>query len=158
MYVKLSKCSFNQSRIPYLGHVIYNEGIIMDLAKIKAIMEFPALTNVSKVHSFMGLAVYYRRFVEGFSKIANPIIELQKKNKNFVWTRKCVEAFWRLKEILTTTLILKVPNMDANFLVCIDASKEGLGGVFIQDDRVIAYISRKLRRHEENYVTRNLEC
>jgi hypothetical protein len=105
----------------------------------------------------MGLAGYYRRFIEGFSKIANLITELQKKNKKFVWIEKCAEAFRRLKELLTTTPILKVPDMDADFLVCTDTSKEGLGGVLMQDGRVIAYISRKLRRHEENYVTHDLE-
>jgi hypothetical protein len=82
---------------------------------------------------------------------------LQKKNKKFVWTEKCAEAFRRLKELLTTTPILKVPDMDIDFLVCTDASKEGLGGVLMQDGRVIAYISRKLRRHEENYAMHDLE-
>jgi hypothetical protein len=109
------------------------EGIVMDLEKVEAIMEWPAPTNVPEVRSFMGLAGYYRWFVEGFSKIANMIMELQKKNKKFVWTEKCTEAFWRLKELLTTTPILKVPDMDMDFLVCIDASKEGLGGVLMQD-------------------------
>jgi hypothetical protein len=69
--------------------------------------------NVPEVCSFMGLVGYYRRFVEGFLKIENPITELQKKNKKFVWTEKCAEAFRRLKELLTTTPILKVPDMDA---------------------------------------------
>jgi hypothetical protein len=96
-------------------------------------MEWPASTNVPEVHSFMGLAGYYRQFIEGFSKIENPITELQKKNKKFVWTEKCMEAFRRLKELLTTTPTLKVPYMDVDFLVCTDASKEGLGGVLMQD-------------------------
>jgi hypothetical protein len=157
LYGKLSKCSFYQSRIHYLRHVISGEGISVDPAKVEAIMEWPTPTNVTKVRSFMGLARYYRRFVEGFSKIANPITKLQKKNKKFVWTEKCAEAFRRLKALLTTTPILKVPDIDADFLVCTDASKEGLGGVLMQDGRVIAYISRKLRRHEENYATHDLE-
>jgi hypothetical protein len=156
LYGKLSKCSFYQSKIHYLGHVISGEGIVVDLAKVKAIMEWPVPTNVLEVRSFMGLAGYYQRFVKGFSNIANPITELQKKNKKFVWTEKCVEAFRRLKELLTTSPILKVPDMDADFLVCTDASKEGLGGVLMQDGRVIAYISRKLRS-EENYVMHDLE-
>ena len=133
MYEKLSKFLFYQSKIHYLGHVIYGEGIVLDLAKVEAIVEWPMPTNVLEVHSFMGLAGYCRRFVEGFSKIANPITELQKKNKKFVWIEKCAEAFRRLKEVLTTTPILKVPDMDADFLVCTDASKEGLGGVLMQD-------------------------
>jgi hypothetical protein len=137
--------------------VISGEGIVVDPAKVEAIMEWPASTNITDVRNFMGLAGYYRRFVEGFSKIANPITELQKKNKKFVWTEKCTEAFRRLKELLMTTPILKVPDMDADFLVCTDAFKEGLGGVLMQGGRVIAYISRKLRRNEENYATHDLE-
>jgi hypothetical protein len=156
LYGKLSKFSFYQSKIHYLGHVISDEGIIVDPRKVEAIMEWPALKNVPEVCIFMGLAGYYRRFVE-FSKIANPIMELQKKNKKFVWTKKCAEVFQRLKELLKTTPILKVPNMDEEFLVCTDASKEGLGGVLMQGSRVITYISRKLRRHEKNYATCDLE-
>jgi hypothetical protein len=76
LYGKLSKCSFYQSRIHYLGHVISDEGIAMDPANVEAIMEWLAPTNVTEVRSFMGLAGYYRRFFEGFSKIANPIMEL----------------------------------------------------------------------------------
>jgi hypothetical protein len=80
-------------------------------------------------------------------------MELQKKNKKFVWIEKCVKDFQRLKELLTMETILKVPNMDADFLVCNDASKEGLSRVLMQDSQVITYISKKLRRHEENYAT-----
>jgi hypothetical protein len=133
LYGKLSKCSFYQSKIHYLGHVISGEGIAMDPTKVEAIMEGPTSTNIMEVRSFMGLAGYYQWFIEGFSKIANPITELQKKNKKFVWTEKCTEDFQRLKELLKTTSILKVPDMDAKFLVCIDVSKEGLGRVLIQD-------------------------
>ena len=157
LYGKLSKFSFYQSRIHYLGHVISGEGIAMDPTKIEAIMEWPAPMNFTEVRSFMGLPGYYRRFVERFSKIANPITKLQKKKKKFVWTEKCVEEFRRLKELSTTMSILKVPDMDVDFLVCTDASKEGLGRVLMQDRRVIAYISRKLRRHEQNYVMHDLE-
>jgi hypothetical protein len=133
LYGKLSKCSFYQSRIHYLRHVISSEGIVVDPTKFEAIMEWPAPTNVTEVRSFMGLSGYYRQFVEGFLKIANSITELEKKNNKFVWTEKCTEAIRRLKELLITTPILKVPDMDADFLVCTDASKEGLGRVLMQD-------------------------
>ena len=105
----------------------------MDPAKVEAIMEWSVPTNVPKVCSFMVLAGYYQRFIEGFSMIANPIMELQKKNKKLVWTEKCAEAFQRLKELLTSTPILKVPDMDTDFLVCTDASKDDLGRVLMQD-------------------------
>jgi hypothetical protein len=157
LYGKLSKCSFYQSKIHYLGYVIFEECIVVDLAKVKAIMEWPTLTNVLEVHIFMSLVEYYRRFIEGFSNIENLITKLQKKNKKFVWTEKCTEAFWRMKELLMTSLILKVPNMDVDFLVCTDASKKGLGRILMKDDQAIAYISRKFRRHQENYVTHDLE-
>jgi hypothetical protein len=94
-------------------------------------MEWLSLTNVPEVHSFMGLVGYYRRFIEGFSNIANMIMELQKKKKNFVWTKKCTEAFRRLKELFKTTPILNFLDMDADLLVCTDAFKEGLGGVLM---------------------------
>jgi hypothetical protein len=158
LYGKLSKSSFYQSNIHYLGHIIYREGIVVDPMKVEDIMEWPALMNgVQEVCRFMGLEGYYRLFVEGFSKIGNPITELQKKNKKFVWTKKCTEAFQKIKELLMTTPILKVLNIEKEFLVCIDASNEGLGGVLMQDGRVIVYISRKLRRHEENYATHDFE-
>jgi hypothetical protein len=157
LYGKLSKCLFYQSKIHYLGHVIFDEGIIVVPARDEAIMEWPAPKNVMKVRSFMGLAGYYRRFVEGFSKITNPITKLQKRNKEFVWTKKFLEAFQRLKELLTTTPMLKVLDIDTNFFVWTDTSKEGLGGVLMQDGRVISYILRKMSRHEENYATHDLE-
>jgi hypothetical protein len=106
-------------------------------------MEWPMLMNVPEVCSFMGLVGYYRQFVEVFSKITNLITELQKKNKKFVWTETCTEAFQRLKELLKTTPILNIPEMDVDFLVCTDASNKGLGEVLMQDSRVIAYISRR---------------
>lgn len=77
LYGKLSKCSFFQEKIHYLGHIILGEGISVDPEKVKAIMEWPIPKNAHEVRSFMGLAGYYRRFVEGFSKIAKPITTLQ---------------------------------------------------------------------------------
>ena len=93
MYGKMSKCSFYQSKIYYLGSVISDEGIVVDPAKIEAIMECPAMTNVLEVCRFMGLVGYYRRFIEGFSKIANPFIELQEKNKKLFGPRNARNHF-----------------------------------------------------------------
>jgi hypothetical protein len=87
----------------------------VDPTRVMAIMEWPVPTNVLEVRGFIGLAGYYRWFIEGFLKMSNWITKLQKKNKKFVGTEKFLEAFWRLKELLTTTPILKVPDMDAKF-------------------------------------------
>ena len=87
LYGKLSKCSFFQTEIHYLGHIISGEGISVDLEKVKAIMEWPVPKNSHEVRSFMGLAGYYRIFVEGFSKIAKPITTFQCKGVMYDWTK-----------------------------------------------------------------------
>jgi hypothetical protein len=157
LYGKLSKCSFFQKEIHYLGHIISGEGISVDPEKVKAIMEWPVPKNAHEVRSFMGLAGYYRRFVEGFSKIAKPITTLQCKGVRYEWTEECDSAFIELKRLLTSAPILRVSDMEKDFTVCTDASKQGLGAVLMQDGGVIAYASRKLKKHEELYATHDLE-
>ena len=93
LYAKLSKCGFYKDKIHYLGHIISEEGIYVDPEKIEAIMNWPTPKNVTDVRSFMGFAGYYRRFIEGFSKVAHPITSLQKKKIKFEWTHKCEERF-----------------------------------------------------------------
>eukprot|EP00253_Pinus_taeda_P032583 PITA_32583 len=132
LYAKFSKCDFFKEEIQYLGHVITKEGIAVDPEKIKAIMDWPILKDVADVRSFMGLAGYYRRFVEGFSKVAFPITSLQKKGKTFHWTPNCQKRFEQLKHLLTTAPILRIADPDKDYVVCTDASKEGVGGVLIQ--------------------------
>ena len=120
-------------------------------------MEWPIPKNAHEVQSFIDLASYYRIFVEWFSKIAKPITTLQRKSVKYEWTEECNKAFSELKRLLTSAPILKVPDMDKNFTVCTDASKQGLGAVLMQDRGVIAYASRKLKPHEELYATHDLE-
>ena len=104
----------------------------------------------------MGITRYYRRFIEGFSWITNPITSLQKKGKKFVWDQKCEESFKKLKELLTTAPILRIVDPNKDFVVCNDACNDGLGGVLTQEIHVIAYESRKLKIHEKNYATYDL--
>jgi hypothetical protein len=129
----------------------------MDPEKVEAIREWSVPRNVAEVRSFMALAGYYRRFIAGFSRIAHPISSLQRKEKKFQWTEECEKCFQRLKQLLTNAPILRIvdPNMD--FVVCTDACKEGLGGVLSQNGFVICYESRKLKEHENNYATHDLE-
>jgi UDP-N-acetylglucosamine:LPS N-acetylglucosamine transferase len=92
-------------------------------------MEWPIPKDVADIHSFMGITGYYHRFIEGFSKIAYRSISLQKKGTKFNWSQNCKDSFNKLKELLTSVPILKVVDPDKDFIVCVDASKEGLGGV-----------------------------
>eukprot|EP00253_Pinus_taeda_P011517 PITA_11517 len=157
LYAKFSKCDFFKEEIQYLGHVITKEGIAVDPEKIKDIMDWPMPKDVADVRSFMGLAGYYRRFVEGFSKVAFPITSLQKKGKSFQWTPNCQKSFEQLKHLLTTAPILCIADPNKDYVVCTDASKEGLGGFLMQEGRVIAYESRKLKEHEQRYSAYDLE-
>jgi hypothetical protein len=157
LYAKFSKCDFFQKQIHYLGHVLSEEGVAVDPDKIRSIMEWPTPKDVSDIRSFMGLAGYYRRFIKDFSKIGCPITVLQKKGTKFLWTQQCEERFQTLKHLLTHAPVLKIADPEADFLVCTDACKEGLGGVLMQEGKVICYESRKLNEHEVNYVTHDLE-
>jgi hypothetical protein len=105
----------------------------------------------------MGLASYYRRFIVGFSKIAHPITSLQKKGNKFEWTLKCENNFNLLKELLASAPVLKIVDPNEIFVVCTDVFKEGLGGFIMQNGHVIGYESRKLKEHERNYATHDLE-
>ena len=129
----------------------------MDPEKIETIMNWPTPRNVTDVRSFMGLAGYYRRFIEGFSKVAHAITFLQKKGMKFEWTSRCEESFQQLKNLLTSALVLKFVDPDKYFVVCINACRQGIGGVLMQENHVICYESRKLKEHEKNYATHDLE-
>ncbi|KAK1682034.1 hypothetical protein QYE76_042882 [Lolium multiflorum] len=131
-------------------------GIAVDPAKIKT-CKWKAPTTCTEVRAFLGLAGYYRRFVEGFSSIARPMTQLLKKDKKFEWTDKCEESFQQLKLRLTTAPILIMPDITKPFDVYCDASKIGLGCVLMQEGKVISYLSRQLKQHEQNYPTHDLE-
>jgi hypothetical protein len=156
LYTNFDKCDFYQEKIQYLGHVISAEGLYIDPEKTKSIMEWLVPKDVADIKSFMGIIGYYRQFIEGFSKIAYPITSLQKKGTRFNWSEKCQDSFNKLKELLTTTPILKVADPDKDFTICVDASKEGIGGVLTQEGHIICFESQKLKEHECNYITHDL--
>ncbi|KAL2938982.1 Transposon Ty3-I Gag-Pol polyprotein [Bienertia sinuspersici] len=156
-YAKLSKCEFWLKRIAFLGHIVSNEGVSVDPSKIKAVSEWPRPTNVTEIRSFLGLAGYYRRFVKDFSRIAQPITRLMRKEVKFEWKEDCEKAFVELKKRLTTAPILTLPSGTEGYEVYSDASKNGLGCVLMQHKKVIAYASRQLKPYEVNYPTHDLE-
>jgi hypothetical protein len=140
-----------------LGHIFSKDGIVVDPEKIEAIREWSAPKNVTEVRSFMGLTGYYRRFIVGFSRMAHPITSLQRKEKKFQWIEESERTFQRLKQLLTSSSILRIANPNEYFVVCMDACKEGLGGVLSHNGFVICYESRKLKEHERNYANHDLE-
>ncbi|XP_074342295.1 uncharacterized protein LOC141679803 [Apium graveolens] len=128
--------------VQFLGHIVNSEGIKVDLAKIEAVMNWERPKTPTKVRSFLGLAGYYRRFVQDFSKIAVPLIKLTRKNEKLVWTDKCEESFQELKKRLVSTPVLVLPDEKGEFVIYSDASYKGLGCVLMQHGKVIAYASR----------------
>ena len=157
LYAKLSKCQFWLDKVAFLGHVISAEGVSVDPQKIEAVVNWKPPTNVSEVRSFLGLAGYYRKFVEGFSKIAASLTKLTRKDVKYDWVDAFQKSFDELKGRLTSTPVLALPNGRDGFVVYSDAFRQGLGCVLMQNDRVIAYASRQLKKHEENYPTHDLE-
>ncbi|KAL0400119.1 UNVERIFIED_CONTAM: Retrovirus-related Pol polyprotein from transposon.6 [Sesamum radiatum] len=157
LFAKFSKCEFWIREVTFLGHVISSDGLAVDPSKVEAIVEWKRPENVTEVRSFLGLAGYYRRFVQNFSRIATPLTKLTQKDNPFVWDGACEMSFQELKKCLTTAPILALPNGTINLVVYTDASKEGLGCVLMQYGKVIAYASRQLKQHEKNYPTHDLE-
>ena len=157
LYAKLSKCQFWLDKVAFLGHVISDEGVSVDSHKIEAVVNCKPPKNVSEVRSFLGLTGYYRKFVEGFSRIAAPLTKLTRKDVKYDWVDACQKSFEELKRRLTSAPVLALPNGKDGFVIYSDTSRQGLGCVLMQNDRVIAYASRQLKKHEENYPTHDLE-
>nr|AAR00610.1 putative reverse transcriptase [Oryza sativa Japonica Group] len=141
LYAKFSKCEFWLKEVTFLGQVISAGGLAVDPAKVEAVTEWKAPKSVTEIRSFL----------------ARPMTQLLKKEKKFVWSEQCQESFEQLKEKLTSAPILVLPDNRKDFVIYCDASRQGLGGVLMQDGKVVAYASRQLRPHEENYPTHDLE-
>ncbi|GJR67328.1 reverse transcriptase domain-containing protein [Tanacetum coccineum] len=157
LYAKFSKCEFWIPKVQFLGHVIDSKGIHVDPAKIESIKDWASPKSPTEIRQFLGLAGYYRRFIEGFSKIAKPMTKLTQKKVKFVWGDKQEAAFQLLKQKLCSAPILALPEGSEDFIAYCDASKKGLGAVLMQREKVIAYASRQLKIHEKNYTTHDLE-
>jgi hypothetical protein len=157
LYAKLSKCEFWLKQVAFLGHVVSKIGISMDPSKIQDVLSWNTPTNVGDIRSFLGLAGYYQRFIEGFSKITKHMTELLEKDKKFKWTLAYEASFHELKKRLTTTPMLVMPEIEKPFLIYCDALGQGLGCVLKQDGHMVAYASQQLRKHEVHYLTHDLE-
>ncbi|GJR04525.1 putative reverse transcriptase domain-containing protein [Tanacetum coccineum] len=141
LYAKFSKCDFWIRIVQFLGHLIDSQGLHVDSAKIEAVTNWAPPTTPTEVCQFLRLAGYYRRFIEGFSKIAKPLIELTQKNKKYIWEEDQESDFQLLKQKLYETPNLALPGGNNDFVVYCDVSLQGLGAVLMQKEKVIAYAS-----------------
>jgi hypothetical protein len=157
LFAKFKKCEFWLEEVTFLGHVISKEGISVDPSKMEAVVNWARPTSVHEIRSFLGLAGYYRRFVEGFSKLAAPLTKLTKKNEAFIWSDDCERSFQELKHRMVSAPVLTLPSGTGGFVIYSNASYKGLGCVLMQNGKVIAYASRQLKVHERNYLTHDLE-
>ena len=149
MYVKKEKCEFAQTEIKFLGYLISKSQILMDGAKVATIRDWPILTKVTELRSFLDLANYYRRFIIGYSKIASSLTDLLKKERKWEWDAECQVAFQKLKDAITLEPVLRLPDLEVPFEVHTDASDRALGGVLVQEGHPVAFESRKLNAAEQ---------
>jgi hypothetical protein len=129
----------------------------VDPAKVTTILGWKIISSITEVQSYLGLAGYYRRFIERFSKIAKPMTSLLEKGKEFKWTCECQESFNQMRFKLMAAPVLIMPDLQKSFDIYCDVSRQGLGCVLMQEGHVIAYASRQLWKHELNYPTHDLE-
>jgi len=134
LWIKLTKCEFHRHSVRFLGFIISREGIQPDPDKVKSVEEWPTPKNVKEVQAFVGFANFYRRFVEGFSSIAAPLTALTKKGNHFKWGEEQEVAFQRIKEKLSSALILAIFNPEKEVFVEIDALDFAIGAYLTQKD------------------------
>nr|GEX57513.1 putative reverse transcriptase domain-containing protein [Tanacetum cinerariifolium] len=157
LYAKFSKCEFWILKVQFLSHVINSQGIHVDPTKIESVKDWASPKSPMKIRQFLGLAGYYRRFIEGFSKIAKPMTKLTQKKVKFEWGDKQEAAFQLLKQKLCSAPILALPEGSEDFIVYCDALNKWLGAVLMQREKVISYASCQLKIYEKNYTTHDLE-
>ncbi|CAB0040695.1 unnamed protein product [Trichogramma brassicae] len=156
------KVHFLRKEVGFLGHIVSERGVEMDPKKIEVMTNFLRPKTVRNVRQFLGMAGYYRRFIQGFSKIAKPLHDMTKKGVKFEWTSKQETSFKTLKTCLTTTQILIFPDFSKPFTLTTDSSDLAIGAVLSQErdgfDHPIGYLSRVLNEAEVNYSTTEKEC
>jgi hypothetical protein len=143
LFVKRSKCEFGARSVVYLGHVVSANGVAMDWQKVQAVVDWPVSRSVHAVHSFLGLAGYYRRFITSNGDIAAPLTKILKKD-GFTWTTDVESTFWALHRALTTAPVLQLPDFDRDFIMEYDASGHGLDAVLHQGSGPVAFFSRQM--------------
>lgn len=161
MKLKPEKCHLLQESVNFLGHVVSKDGVLPSADNVAKILQWPRPQNITEIRQFLGMASYYRRFIQGFAKIANPMVRLTKKEVDFQWDESCEESFQTLKKILAGPEIMAFPKDGEEFILDTDASGEAIGAVLSQmrdgRERVISYGSRALSKSERNYCITDKE-
>ena len=154
LLIQLDKTEFLKTEVAYLGHIISENGISPNPKKIKEILELPPPNDLKSVQRFLGMAGYYRRFIQNYSELSKPLSLLTHKNHEFQWTDEQQKSFERLKKEMTSDkLMLHFPDFTKEFALNTDASSYAIGAVLSQDERPIAFASRTLNSAEQNYST-----
>ena len=153
LYAKLAKCTFMQSELKFLGQIVGAQGLQVDPKKVAIVQDWPVPTGVALLRSFLGLANYFRKFVQGWSALVAPLQRLTKKDKEFVWSAECDQAFEGVKEALTHAPVLALPDLNNRFEVICDACGVGLGAVLVQGGRPIAFEGKRMSEAEQKYTT-----
>jgi RNase H-like domain found in reverse transcriptase/Reverse transcriptase (RNA-dependent DNA polymerase)/Integrase zinc binding domain/Integrase core domain len=161
--INLAKSDFCHACVTFLGHTVGHGQVRPIEAKVKAISEFPVPVGKRQLMRFLGMAGYYRKFCQNFSTIAEPLTNLLRKGKKFVWSDDCQIAFDKLKAILKSAPVLLAPNFDKAFKLAVDASDVGAGSVLLQEDskgvdHPVCYFSKKFNQQQKNYSTIEKEC
>ena len=161
--LNIKKCIFATPIGILLGHIVCKEGIKVDIAKIKVIVDLKAPVNAKQIRIFLGHIGYYRKFIRQYSDIAYPLEELLRAKIPYIWTNECQQAFEILKRKLVEAPILKFPDWSRKFHVHIDASALAVGAILAQPaddstDHPNIYASRKLNKAERNYSTTEREA
>jgi len=151
--VKLSKCNFFQEQIKYLGHILSRDGIRVDPAKVKTLLDWEFPTSCLGVQQFLGLANYFRKHIPNFSRLSAPLYALTKKSSIFLKGEESLLAFAAIKKLLIEPPVLAYPNPDLPYEIISDASITGCGAILVQEGRPVAYFSSRYSSAERNYTT-----
>ena len=157
LHAKFSKCEFWLTEVKLLGHVVSASGVLVDHEKVEVVMSWERPKSVFEIQCFLGLAGYYKRFIEDFSFLAAPMTRLTRKGVKFEWDDLCEKAFQELKMRLTTAPILIVLEQGQRYTGYCDVSMDGLGCILMQSGRIVTYGSRQLKNHDQNYPTHDFE-